>query len=78
MSFWNANSDRDWENEINGPYPDRVERTCAVCGDLFTMEDSGEYVMHPACDRCLQAQHERNRQAKAEQEHEKPIKRGAA
>ncbi len=51
MSFWNANSDRDWEEECSA-YPRRVERTCAQCGEIFLMVVEGEYVSHPLCDRC--------------------------
>lgn len=76
MSFWDANSDLDWYASVNGPYPETVERTCRDCGATVRVVVEGEYQMHVLCRVC--DHRVRNRQAKAEQEHEKPIKRGVA
>jgi len=56
MSRCNAVSDRDYDDEAHGPYPRRVERTCAQCRKPFLMVVEGEYVMNPLCDRCLNMQ----------------------
>jgi hypothetical protein len=52
MSMFDAASDRDYQDEAGGPYPRRVERTCAQCGRTFSMVVEGEYVMHPVCGHC--------------------------
>jgi hypothetical protein len=53
--FWNANSDRDYYDEVYGPYLRRVERTCAQCRETFLMVVEGDYVMHPLCSTCGRA-----------------------
>ena len=47
-------SDLDYLDWLNGPYPTRVERTCARCGETFLQAVEGEYEIAPWCEDCQQ------------------------
>ena len=67
MGMYSANSDRDYSDIAHGPYPERVERTCSRCGEVFRLLVEGEYVAHPLCDACW-------RDAQAIQERQSPAR----
>lgn len=51
--MYSANSDRDYRDEVDGPYGRAEERVCETCHERFWMSTAEAYVMHPLCDRCL-------------------------
>lgn len=69
MGLYDANSDRDHRDYLDGPHPERIERTCAVCKDVFLMvlDTDEDYTTSPLCEPCYADMKERNRQARAQQ-----------